>query len=153
MKGDFTLNKKQKNQGLDEFTRYYLFALAGLAILGLFGWLSSLDFRVSEINDLLEADAELLAYPYPFRVLSLDKGVAQVSSPRSAKLSAIQSLRVMYPALQQSSAVSDEMMAAQQELARVQSYAAEIVKSQEDVNAVRWVLDERWLANHGVRVD
>lgn len=147
------MNKNRQSQGLDDFTRYYLFALAGLALLGLFWWLNSLDFRVSEINDLLEADAELLAYPYPFRVVSLDKGVAQVSSPRSAKLSAIQSLRVMYPQLQQSSIMSDEMMAAQQELARVQSYAAKLVKSQEDVSVVRWVLDERWLANHGVRVD
>lgn len=147
------MNNIQQSQGLDDFTRYYLFALAGLVMLGLVWWLSSLDFRVSEINNLLEADAELLAYPYPFRVMSLDKGVAQVSSPRSAKLSAIQSLRVMYPQLQQSSVMSDEMMTAQQELARVQAYAAELVKSQEDVRSVRWVLDERWLANHGVRVD
>ncbi len=76
-----------------------------------------------------------------------------MSSPRSATLSAIQSLRVMYPELQQRSAVSDEMMKAQAELARVQSYAGKLIKSQEDVNAVHWVLDQRWLENHGVQVD
>ncbi|MEH6357655.1 MAG: hypothetical protein V7745_01610 [Pseudomonadales bacterium] len=147
------MDEKQESAGLDGFTRNYLYILVGLVLVGFVLWLSSLDFRVSEVNELLEADAELTAYPYPFRVVSLENGVAQVSSPRSAKLSAVQSLRVMYPALQKRSAVSDEMMAAQEELARVQSYAGKLVKSQEDVSAVRWVLDQRWLANHGVRVD
>lgn len=147
------MTETQKNTGLDNFTRNYLYVLVALVLVGFVWWLSSLDFRVRELNDLLKADAELAAYPYPFRVLSLEKGVAQVSSPRSAKLSAIQSLRVMYPELQHSSAVSDKMMAAQEELARVQSYAGGLVKSQEDVNAIRWVLDQRWLANHGVNVD
>jgi hypothetical protein len=42
----------------------------------------------------------------------------------------------MYPVLKQSSAVSDEMMAAQTELARIQSYVGKRVKSQDDVNSV-----------------
>lgn len=145
--------EKPQGAGLDKFTRTYLYILAGLVLAGLLWWLSSLDFRVGEINKLLEADPVLAAYPYPFHVLSLDNGVAEVSSPRSAALSAIQSLRVMYPALQHSSAVSDEMRAAQEELARVQSHAGDLVKSQPDVNSIRWVLDKRWLANHGVQVD
>jgi hypothetical protein len=147
------VNEKPSNNGLDNFTRRYLYVLTGLLILGLIGWLSSLDFRVREINQLLEADTELAAYPYPFRVISLDNGVAQLSSPRSAQLSAIQSLRVMYPKLQNKSAVSDEMMAAQEMLAHVQSKASKLVKNQADVNSVRWVLDERWLSNHGVHVN
>lgn len=147
------MNEKQKSTGLDDFTRNYLYVLVVVVLVGFVWWLSSLDFRVREVNELLKADAELVAYPYPFRVVSLEKGVAQVSSPRSAKLSAIQSLRVMYPELKQRSAVSNEMVAAQEELARVQSHAAKLVKSQEDVNTVRWVLDQRWLANHGVQVD
>lgn len=109
------MDEAQESTGLDNFTRKYLYVLMGLLLIGFIWWLSSLDFRVKEINELLEADTELAAYPYPFRVVSLENGVAQVSSPRSAALSAIQSLRVMYPALQQVSAVSDEMMAAQVE--------------------------------------
>jgi len=147
------MNEEQESSGLDNFTRKYLYGLAGLALVAFVLWLSSLDFRVSEINELLEADAELAAYPFPFRVISLEDGVAQVSSPRSAQLSAIQSLRVMFPALQQQDAVSDEMMAAQEALARVQSHAAKLVKSQEDVSRIRWVLDKQWLAGHGVYVD
>lgn len=147
------MNEQQKNTRLDNFTRNYLYVLAGLVLIGFIWWLSSLDFRVREINKLLDADPELAAYPYPFRVISLEKGVAKMSSPRSAKVSAIQSLRLMYPELQQRSAVSDEMMSAQEELARVQSNAGELVKSQEDVSSVHWVLDQRWLANQGVIVD
>jgi hypothetical protein len=44
------------------------------------------------------------------------------------------------------------MMAAQERLARVQSRAGELVLQQEGVNHVRWVLDEPWLARHGVYV-
>jgi len=101
---------------------------------------------------LLDADSDIAAYPYPFRVISLENGVAQVSSPRSAQLSAIQSLRVMYPALEQSSVVSDEMMTAQAGLARIQSRVGKLVKSQGDVNSVRWVLDQQWLTEHGVNI-
>ena len=147
------MSEEQPKPGLDNFTRNYLYILIGVAFVGFIWWLSSLDFRVGEINKLLEADTELAAYPYAFRVVSLEKGIAEVSSPRSAKLSAIQSLRVMFPELKQHNAVSDKMVAAQKELARVQSYAGKLVKSQEGVKAVRWVLDRRWLENHGVYID
>ena len=85
-------------------------------------------------------------------MISLEKGIARVSSPRSAQVSAVQSLRIMYPVLKQSSAVSDEMMAAQTELARIQSYVGKRVKSQDDINSVRWVLDQQWLTEHGVHL-
>jgi hypothetical protein len=34
----------------------------------------------------------------------------------------------------------------------VQSRAAQLVSGQADVKRVRWVLDERWLAAHGIYV-
>jgi hypothetical protein len=137
---------------LDSFTRRYLLVLGALAVVGLGWWITSLDTRVGQINDLLRADAELSSYPYTFRVLSLENGIADVSSPRSAQMSAIQGLRILFPRLQSASAVSAEMMAAQERLARVQSRAGELVLQQEGVNHVRWVLDEPWLARHGVYV-
>ncbi|QFU77702.1 hypothetical protein EY643_00745 [Halioglobus maricola] len=111
-----------------------------------------MDTRVGELNDLLDADAELAAYPYSFRVLSLEEGVASMSSPRSAQLSAIQGLRILFPELETESAISPAMMAAQEQLAAVQSRAGKLVGAHENVNRVRWVLDERWLARHGVYV-
>lgn len=147
------MNDKRKSAGLDDFTRKYVYVLIGLALAGVVWWVSTLDFRAGEINKMLEADARLAAYPYPFRVIALENGVAQMSSPRSAQMSVIQSLRVMYPELQESSPASDEMMAAQVKLARTQSYAGERVQSEEDVKSVRWVLDKNWLAKNGVNVD
>lgn len=146
------MSDRQVGRGMDDFTRKYLYFLVGIVFIGAIWWLSSLDFRAREINALLQADSDIAAYPYPFHVISLEEGIAQVSSPRSAQLSAIQSLRILYPALKQSSAVSDEMMEAQTELARIQSKVGKLVKSQEDVNSVRWVLDEQWLIEHGIQV-
>jgi hypothetical protein len=137
---------------MDNFTRKYVYFLISLICIGLIGWLSSLDFRARAINGLLESDAEVAAYPYPFRVISLEKGIAQVSSPRSAQFSAVQSLRIMYPSLEKSSAISDEMMLAQEELARIQSHVGKLVKTQEDVNSIRWVLDQQWLIEHDVPI-
>lgn len=149
---EIIMSENQKEKGMDDFTRKYLYFLMGLVFIGCVWWLSSLDFRAGEINKLLESDSDIAAYPYPFHVISLEKGIAHVSSPRSAQFSAVQSLRIMYPALKQSSAVSDEVMIAQEELARIQSHVGKLVKSQEDVNSVRWVLDKQWLTEHGVHI-
>lgn len=147
------MNEEQKNTGMDDFTRRYLYVLLMIVLAGFAWWFSSLDFQASAINKVLKADAELANYKYPFRVISLKNGVAQVSSPRSAELPAIQSLRIMYPELQQSSVDSEEVKAAQDELARMQSYAGKLIGNQEGVNSVSWVLDRKWLAKHGVYLD
>lgn len=139
-------------KGIDDFARRYLYLLGALIVAGIVWWFASLDFRAGELSDLLEADDTLAAYPYTFKVLSLENGVAQMSSPRSAQMSAIQGLRILFPQLENASAVSDEMMAAQEELARIQSRAAKLIGEQPDVRHVRWVLDEQWLSSHGVYV-
>ncbi|WP_205422655.1 hypothetical protein [Seongchinamella sediminis] len=146
------MNQPRQTSGLDEFSRRYLYLLAGVVAIGLLWWLFTLDYRVAELNDLLEADEQLAAYPYQFRVLSLDNGSARMSSPRSAQMSAIQGLRILFPQLTTASADSAEMLAAQVKLARTQSRAAALVSAEADVNRVIWVLDERWLGSHGVYV-
>lgn len=140
------------NKEMDSFTKRYLYLLGALILAGALWWILNLDFRVGELNDLLEADETLADYPYTFKVLSLENGVASMSSPRSAKMSAIQGLRIMFPELENASAVSAEMMAAQKQLASTQSRAGKLIGEQEDVRRVLWVLDERWLASHGVYV-
>ena len=138
---------------MDHFTRRYLYILPAVAVVALIVWLSTLNPRVGELNAILEADELLASYPYQFRVLSIDKGVAQMTSPRSAQMSAIQGLRIMFPELEGKSAVSPEMIEAQERLAKVQSRAAGLIEVQEDVRSVQWNLDERWLSRHGVYVD
>jgi hypothetical protein len=138
---------------MDQFTRRYLFILGTVAVAVSIFWVSNLDSRVGALNDILEADKQLASYPYQFRVISLDKSVANMTSPRSAQMSAIQGLRVMFPQLEGKSAVSPEMIEAQKRLANMQSRAAGLIKAEEDVRSVRWKLDERWLSRNGVYVE
>lgn len=135
---------------LDDFSRRYLYLLGAALLVALVWWLISLDSRVAKLNELLAADARLAAYPYQFRVLKLEEGVAYMSSPRSAQMSALQSLSVMFPDLKHAALESPRMTEAQEQLAEVQSHAAALIRSQDDVQRVIWVLDERWLANHGI---
>lgn len=143
----------EEQQKLDLFTKRYLGALFIAAVVLLLWWLSGLDFRVGELNDTLRADPELAAYPYQFEVMSLQDGVATVSSPRSAQVPALLYLRIVYPELNNASVTDDSMMAAQEALAAMQARAGEIVISQDDVQSVRWVIDSKWYAYHGVYLD
>lgn len=147
------MNENQQNTGMDDFTRKYLYVLLALALAGCIWWLGGLDSKVSTLNKALKADDELANYSYQFRAISLKDGVAQISSPRSPDMPAIQSLRIMFPELQHSSVASEEVMAAQDELARMQKRAGALVESQDGVKTIRWVLDQKWFAKHGVFVD
>jgi hypothetical protein len=138
---------------MDQFTRRYIYLLSAVTLAGLLFWLLNADSRVGELNGLLEADEQLASYPYQFRVISLDEGVAEMSSPRSARMSAIRGLRIMFPYLLDKSAVSPEMVEAQERLATLQSRAAALIQSQEDVRSVRWTLDEQWFSRHGVYLE
>ena len=106
-----------------------------------------------DVLDQVLADPELAAYPYQFEVISLQDGVAEMSSPRSAQVPVSQFLRLVYPQLANTSVTDDAMMAAQDTLATLQSRAAKLVASQGDVNSVRWTLDREWYAYHGIYLD
>jgi len=60
-------------------------SLIGLGVIAalVLAFVASCDPRVGELNELLKADPQLAAYPYSFRVLELEEGVAVMSSPRS----------------------------------------------------------------------
>lgn len=138
---------------MDTFTRNYAIGLVSVIALVLaWLWLNQ-DSRVAEINAQLATDLELEGYPYSFRVLSLESGIAVMSSPRSAEVAAMHFLRTAYPALRATSVVDPQMMAAQAILAEKQSHAAELVTKQSDVTQVRWVFDERWFRERGVFLD
>ena len=137
---------------MDNFTRRYLMALGAVGLVALGYWLSGFDGRVAALNEQLAADPQVGAYPYRFEVLRIENQVATLHLPRSAQMSAIQGLRILYPELQSASAVSDDMVAAQKALAAVQSRAMKLVLEHPDVQRVVWQLDEPWLNDHGVYV-
>lgn len=152
---DDTSTTQSSNAGkrpLDTFTRNYLIGLGLIALIALGSWLAGGDSRVDALNELLANDTELAPYPYPFRVLSLTDGIAEMSSPRSAQMPAMQFLRAAFPELSNLSVQDEAMMAAQDQLAYHQSRAAELVKGHSDVRAIRWVLDEGWFRRRGILI-
>ncbi|MCA1792064.1 MAG: hypothetical protein LC667_20095 [Thioalkalivibrio sp.] len=129
-------------------------SLIGLGVIAalVLAFVASCDPRVGELNELLKADPQLAAYPYAFRVLELEEGVAVMSSPRSAEVPVKEFLAAAFPELRRLPVTDPAMMAAQQELAERQARAADLVRDQADVSSVRWELDRGWLQNHGVQL-
>ena len=138
---------------MDRFTRNYLIFLGLIAKPLLGWWLSSWNPRVNEINDMLEADPQLSAYPYPFRVISLENEVAQLSTPRSFEMPVIRFLAVIRPGLRSKSQDHPDIVAAQTELVTHQKRAERLVRDQPDVTSVRWNLDREWYLDHGIVIN
>ena len=136
--------------GMDRFTRNYLIGLGVIAGIVLLSWVASWDPRVGEINDLLKKDPSVDAYVYPFRVIAINNGVAEISTPRSYQVPVMKFLILVYPQLAGKAQDAPEMMAAQAELVRVQKRVAEIAKGQADIKAVRWTLDRQWYSDRGI---
>ena len=137
---------------MDRFTRSYsmvlgLFALAAVAL-----WLhSTWQPRVWEINRMLEADPLVANYPYQFRVLSLENGVATLLTPRSPAIPASQFIPILYPQLAGKDQDDPAMIKAQADLVASQRRAMDLVGALPDVQSVAWTLDLRWLSDHGVQ--
>ena len=135
---------------MDSFAKRYLIVLSAVVVLGVAYVILNRDGRVEEINEMLAGDTQLQAYPYPFRVFRLEDGVAVMGSPRSAEVPVMQFLRTAFPPLSRTAVDDPAMMAAQQELARTQARAMEMVQALDDVSAVRWEFDDQWFREHGV---
>ncbi len=136
---------------VDSFTRNYSIAL-GMIVIGLLTWwgASAWQPRVWELNRLLESDTELAGYPYQFRLLRFDDGVAVLSTPRAFNFPAIRFLELVNPALADKAQDDPAMVAAQQDLIDHQKRAQGLMLAQPDVRRVDWELDVKWLADHGV---
>jgi hypothetical protein len=145
-----TQQQEQAPAGLDPFVKRYLIALGVVVLAVLVYALMPGDERVDAINAKLARSDTLLTYPYSFRVLSLENGVAVMTSPRSAEMGPLHFLRVLDPSLADKNVTDPEMMAAQDKMAKMQSEAAKLVSEEPDVKRIQWQLDERWYAEHGI---
>jgi hypothetical protein len=133
-------------------SKYNLFLIT-IVVAFIGNWIWNYNPRVGELNDLLSEDVELANYPYQFSVIELKDGNAIMSSPRSAQVSVLKFLSIVKPELRNMDSDSPEVIAAQKELAKLQSKAKKIILMQADVNQVVWRIDKSWFASYGVYLD
>ena len=134
---------------MDKFTRIYSISLVAIALV-VIGWMLYESPDVSQLNSLLSENTEIASYPYKFRVIKLDNGVATMTTPRTADFPAYRALAILFPELSKKSPDSPAMLEAQQEMARVQGIAQKTVSGSKDVNRVTWEIDENWLRSKGI---
>ncbi len=112
------------------------------------------DSRAREINAVIEAKGSdaLHNYPYHFRVLRVTGKTAVLSTPRNVSVPAFRFLGVIHPEIDTLDANNPAFVAAEKELAKVQTEVLKLVMSQPGIERVQWELDKTWLANHGIDV-
>ena len=138
-------------QRLDRGTRNYALFLLALLLLWL-GWALYEDPLVSSLNRRLGDDPELAAFPYRFRVLDVSNGVATIGTPRSSAVPVARVLGILYPNVAGKPETSDAYLRAQQQLARTQTRARDMILEAPQIEAVRWQLDRDWLMKHGIQL-
>lgn len=128
-----------------------ILAIAAIAaVYGLRG-----DPEVDVLNSAIEirGSAELKAYPYAFRVWTLEGGVATMGSPRSPKMPVYRMIRAIDPTLSGKSPDNPDFVAAEKAMAKAQWEARAIVLAQPGVTEVKWELDRNWLISRQVPLD
>ena len=133
-------------------SKYNLFLIT-IVVAFIGNWIWNYNPRVGDLNDLLSEDVELANYPYQFCVIELKDGNAVMSSPRSAQVSVLKFLSIVKPELRNKDSDSPEVIAAQKELAKLQSKAKKLILMQADVNRISWKIDKSWFASYGVYLD
>ena len=106
--------------------------------------------KVKELNEQLEAIKKVKDFPYSFRVLRINNGIATMNSPISIDLPCGKVIAIIFPQLKGKSLLSPEYQQAQEQLAEVQMLASNHVKSDPEINKIIWELDKTWLIQNGV---
>ena len=127
------------------------FAIVMLIASFFVGWIVYSNMYILWVNNQVLDDVELSSYPYPFRILRRDGDVAVMGSLRSPEVTAATALRILFTELKNKPDNGNTMQRAQQEMARLQVKAKNIVLSSSDFEAVRWELDENWFRLQGIK--
>ena len=134
---------------MDRGTKIYSLIL-GIICLGLAVTFFYESPKVQELNQQLNMIKEVKDFPYSFKVLRIDNGVATMNSPISIDLPCGKVIAIIFPQLKGKSLLSTEYQQAQKQLARVQMLASNNIKSDPDIHKIVWELDKSWLIQHGV---
>ncbi len=136
---------------MDKFTRNYSIVL-GVVVVALVALFMYEDPQIHSLNDRLLRDTRLSIYPYTFRVLRLENGVATMTTPRSAEFPAYRALGLLFPSLDGLPQDDARLMQGQLDMAQLQEYAKGLVLDTESVKHVAWELDTQWLGRHGIEI-
>ena len=131
-------------------------ALIALLALGAIYWFGlRADPKVAALNLAIEKNASpaLLDYPYRFKVLRLEGAVAVMATPRSPALPVYRMIGALYPSLAGKAPDNPDFVAAEKELAQVQSEAKNIVLEQPGVTGTTWELDRDWLIGKNISLN
>ncbi|HDK38488.1 MAG TPA: glutamate-ammonia-ligase adenylyltransferase [Thiolapillus brandeum] len=134
---------------MDRGTKIYA-AVLGVLMLGLLFLVLYESPKVSSLNDRLQADEQIKNFPYTFRVLRVEQGVAIMSTPRSSAVPVAKVLDKIFPGLGNSDPASPLFQELQEQLAHTQKRARELILKDPDIKQVQWELDRDWLIQHGV---
>jgi hypothetical protein len=130
--------------------------LTAILVLGAIFWFGvRADPGVAALNHALNeiGSPALHNYPYSFRVVSLKDGSAVMGTPRSFDVPVYRMIGALYPNLSGKAANDPDFIAAEKELARIQSEARTIILSQPGVTGVKWELDRNWLMAHNIPIN
>ena len=109
--------------------------------------------KVQDLNNQLESIKEINDFPYQFKVLRVNNGIATMNSPISTELPCGKVITIIFPSLKGKSLLSPEYQNAQKLLAKVQMLASKNVKSDPDISRIVWELDRSWLIQNGVSLN
>jgi hypothetical protein len=130
--------------------------LLAVFVLGTIYWFGlRTDPKVEALNQQIEStgSAALRNYPYLFRVVRLEGELAVMATPRSSEVPVYRMIGAIYPNLSGRAANDPDFVAAEKELAQIQSEARQIVLSQQGVSSVKWELDQNWLIAHNIQMN
>lgn len=130
--------------------------LVAVIVLALVWWFGlRTDPKVAALNDAIETQGSqaLLGYPYEFRVVRLEGGMATMSTPRSPAMPVVRMIGAIDPWLAGKGPDNPDFVTAEKHLADVQAEARAIVLKQPGVTQVKWELDEGWLISHGIQMN
>ena len=130
--------------------------LSVILVLGTVYWFGlRTDPKVDALNQALNqiGSPALQNYSYSFRVISLEGGLAVMGSPRSFDVPVYRMIGALYPNLSSKAANDPDFIAAEKELAQIQSEARKIILAQPGVTGVKWELDRNWLIAHNIQIN
>jgi hypothetical protein len=138
---------------LDRGTKIYAAILGGILLTALASWLFSLDFRLGEIDEMLQQDPQIASYPYKFHAFEIQGTTAIISTPRSTSMPAVRFLAIIKPRLASKTEQDLDVIKAEKELAGLQSKVRKMVLSRDDIEDVRWRIDKQWYTDKGIVVE